>query len=579
MFSDLPDDIILHTCRWLSQGEVLSLALTTSHNYELIHAKLFEVVVVDSSRRMFDDVFDEKMSHRWYFSDAFPCNPTVIRSLYGLKMFFKYLLKNPHRGRCVRQLVVKNEFPDMPELELARWLRLVLPTMDNLHVLNWYALHQPLDAKLVKLLPHPEYLESLCGNFQYTASSLPSSSFYCLGRLDLSNVSSCKDLLDIDMADFPNLDSFTLAKGASSNMLQFSSRLTNCCQSALSTSAESLRFSDPPSYISCLFSSVHSTKIQLSSLTLKDISVSAKDAYTLLEAIEIPNLRKMSLDNCAEALFDTTYNDIPFRRRTPPSQLFLDVLSKHLTHLESLNLNLSNELCYNRITFRAVSTLLPLKHLGIHIKMFKCDDAINLAPLVDSIQPHSNSLEYLNLCCDVVDSSVSVCPKKNNRYSLKSVIGLSNLRKLKVLKLPLSFSQISNVANVLCPLTNLHIIQFGITDVPCSPPKTACDPCDNTAAYGLYSDSCLISQEYFNCPASFISNAEQNKTQEYLNFSKKFRSIFKLLQYIRFDMRNQSLLYDCENSSNIVAKDAGLVDSFDSLVNRHICDRKKKFDY
>lgn len=284
--------------------------------------------------------------------------------------------------------------------------------------------------------------------------------------------------------------SLTLAKRASSNMLQCSSRLTNCCQSALNNSAESFRFSEPPSYISCLFSSVNATKLQLSSLTLKDISVSTKDEYTLLEAIEIPNLRKTSLDNCGEALFDTTYNDIPFRRRTPPSQLFLDVLSKNLSHLESLNLNLSNELCYNRITFRAVSTLLPLKHLGIHIKVFKGDDAINLAPLVDSIQPHSNSLEYLNLCCDVVDSSVSVCPETNNRYSLKSVIGLSNLRKLKVLKLPLSFSQISDVANVLCPLTNLHIIQFGITDVPCSAPKTACDPCNNTAAYGLYSASC-----------------------------------------------------------------------------------------
>lgn len=570
MFSDLPDDVILLICQWLAQAELLSLAFTTSHYYEVIHAKLYESIVVNSSRRLFDGVFDEKSHHHWFSSHVFPGNPTVIRSLYALKTFFKTVMKNPHYGRYVRQFVVEDQFPDMPDLELATYLRLVFPTFVNLQVLNWYAVHQPLNASLVKLLPRPEYLQTLCGNFQFVALEFPSSAFPCLGQLDLSNVSSHKTLQNIDMNKFPNLHSLTVAKRASKNMLQFTSRVSNCCQSALDTSAESLPYSEPASYMSCLFSTIDTRKLQLSSLSLKDISLSSKDAYTLLGAIEVPSLHNLSLDNCGETLFDSTYSDIPIRRRTPPPELFLDVLSQHLVHLDSLNLNLSNELCYNRSTFKAISRVLPLKRLGIHIKVFKNDDAINLAPLVDSIQPHSDSLEYLNLCCDVVESSVSVCPKKNNRYSLKSVIGLSNLRKLKVLKLPLSYSQISDVANVLSPLANLRLIQLGITDGGCTPSKAACDSCNETPIYGLYNNNCLISQDFFNCPTSFITNIEQNKTQDYSNFSKKFRYIFKLLQYMRFDLKNQSLLYDCQNVANIVAKDASLVDSFDSLVHRHI---------
>lgn len=570
MFSDFSEDVILHICQWLAQAELLSLAFTTSHYYEVIQPKLYEAIAVNSSRRLFDGVFDEKLQHHSFSSHVFPGNPTVIRSLYALKTFFKTVMRNPHYGRYVRQFVIEDQFPDMPDLELATYLRLVLPTFVNLQVLNWYAVHRPLDAKLVKLLPRPEHLETLCGNFQFVASEFPTSAFPCLGYLDLSNVSSHKTLRSIDMNRFPNLHSLTVAKQPSRNMLQFTSRVSNCCQSALNTSAESLPYSEPASYISSLFSTLNTKKLQLSYLSLKDISLSAEDAYLLLETIEVPNLHQLSLDNCGETLFDSTYSDIPIRRRTPPPELFLDVLYKHLTHLESLNLNLSNELCYNRSTFRAISRVLPLKRLGVHIKVFKNDEDINLAPLIDSIQPHSDSLEYLNLCCDVVESAVSVCPKKNNRYSLKSVIGLSNLRKLQVLKLPLSYSQISDAANVLSPLANLRLIQFGITNVGCTPSKAACNSCNDTLTYALDNNNCLISQDYFNCPTSFITNIEQNKTQEYSNFSKMFRSIFKLLQYMRFDLKNQSLLYDCQNVSNIVAKDASLVDSFDSLVHRHI---------
>lgn len=569
MFSDLPVDVIVHMTQWLAQDDLVNFSLTNSHHYDIAHAKLYEVVVVDSSKRLFEDLSEGSTRHLWFSSHPFPGEPTVIRSLYALTKFLKNLATKQQYGRYVRYLIVEDKFPDMPELELTRYLQLVLPCLVNLQVLNWYAVHKPLDAKLVALLPHKEHLISLCGNFKFITSDFPATSFSNLRQLDLSNVTSHKALQSINMARFPHLESLTLAKKPSKNMLHFTSRVSSCCQSALSNSVESLPFTESPSYISCLFANINQKKLHLTSLALKDISLDSKDAYLLLENIDISSLHKLCLDNCGEALFDSELyvDSMAVRRRTPPSELFLDVLSRELSNLNSLNLDLSNELCYNRSTFKAISSITQLKHLGVHIKVFKTNDAINLAPLVDSLQVHGDTLEYLNLCCDVVESSISVCPKKNNRYSLKSVIGLSSLYKLKVLKLPLSFSQISDIANVLSSLTDLRLLQLGITDLACTASKAACSSCNETLIYALYNTNCLISQDYFNCPSSFTSKIEQTKTQEYLAYSKKFRSVFLKLQYLRFDLKSQSLLYDCRDAQ-IVAKDASLIDSYDSLVHK-----------
>lgn len=578
MLADLPVEILLHICRYLGQGDLVNLTLTNRHFFEVANAKLYEAVVVDSSKRLFEE-FEGKTRHHWFISRGFLKEPTVIRSLYALTKFLRNLTGKKEYGRYLRCLVVEDEFPDMPELELTRFLQVVFPRLINVEVLNWYAVRKPLDAKILALLPHPEHLRSLCGNFQLVASEIPALLFTCLRQFDLSNVTSHRVLEKVELDMFPCLESLTLAKKPSRNMLHFTSRVSSCCQSALSNTAESLPYNDPLSYISSLFSRFNGQKLQLTSLVLKDITLSSRDAYLLMENVDIPNLQKLSLDNCGEALFGaesslgsvSIHSDSFFvRRRTPPSELFLDVLASQLTGLTLLNLNLYNELCFNRSTFVAISKLLPLKHLGVHIKVFKSDGTINLAPLIDSLQPHANSLEYLNLCCDVVETSVSVCPKKNNRYMLKSILGLSNLRRLKVLKLPLSFSQISDVANVLSPLESLQLLQLGITDLACTKSKAACSSCNDTLIYALYNTNCLISQDYFNCPSSFTSKIEQNKTLEYGLYSQNFKSVLPELQYLRFDLKSQSLLYDCRDATNVMAKDSSLIESFDSLVQNYI---------
>lgn len=567
MFTDLPADVIVHLTSWLSQGDILSLSQTNTYYYETVQPKLYEYIVVDSSRRLYEDVLEGSSRRRWFANNLYLGEPTVIRSLYALTRFFKTLTNHKHYGRHIRHLVVEDQLPDIPELELVQHLLAIVPTLVNLEVLNWYAVHRPLDARILLLIPHLGRLVSLRGNMQLVSGAFPSSPFLQLRQLDLSNFGSSKALQTIDMTQFPSLDSLTLAKKASPHMLHVLSRVSNCCHTALSSSSESLPFFEFPAYISTVFAGNNSI-LHLSSLTLRGIYVCAQDAYLLLENIHVDSLKELSLDNCGECLFEELIG-IPIRRRTPPPELFLDVLAKQLTALESLNLNLCNELCYNRSTFDAISALGPLKRLGVHIKMFKTDDAINLAPLVNSIQTHCESLEYLNMCCDVVDSAVSVCPKKNNQYQLKSVLGLSNLRNLKVLKLPLTFSQIEDVANVLSALSELRILQLGITDLGCPASKAACGSCNDTLFYALYSTNCLISQDYFSCPSSFTSRIEQNKTHEYISYTERFRRSLAKLQYVRFDLKNQSLVYDCL-MEKVVAKDSAFTESFDSLVHMYV---------
>lgn len=576
MLLHLPTEILLHICQYLGQGDILNLTLVDHQLFEICNGKLYEVVVIDSLKRLLEE-FEGKTRHHWFVSRGFSKEPTVIRSLYALTRFFKNLSQKPRLAQTLKCLVVEDEFPDMPELELSRFLLVVFPNLSNLETLNWYAVNRPLDARFLNLLPRREFLLSLCGNFQLLGQEFPALQLACLRHLDLSNVSSHGALKGISMDTFTSLESLTLAKKPSRNMLPFSSRVSSCCKSALSNNVESLPYCDPLSYISSLFSNHTKQTLQLTSLLLKDLTLTSSDAFTLLENIDFLCLTDFSLDNCSESLFgpETSPGSIQIhsdlflvRRRTPPSQLFMDILVPHLHNLKLLNINLSNELCHNRSTFAAISKLPPLKKLGVHIRVFKPEDSINLAPLVNSVQRHKHSLEYLNLCCDVVETSVSICPKKNNKYDFKSISGISNLRNLKVLKLPLSFSQVPQMTQLLSPLQNLQLLQLGITDLACSKSKAACGSCNDTLIYALYSTNCLISQDYFNCPSSFTSKIEQNKTQEYMLYTESFKERLGSLQYLRFDLKSQSLLYDCR--TQITAKDASLIESFDSLVSNYI---------
>ena len=560
----LGPDVIQHLAQWLPQQDLLNLALTNKSFYSLLHPKIYEVVVVDSSRTQFDDIFSDSC-HEWFVYHEYPCEPTVIRTLYSITRFFKNLIENPHYARYVTQFVVEENFPDVPEIELNQYLLQILPYMSNINVFSWSSLHYPIEAQLMSLFPNPERLQTLWGNFRFSESGFPCAQFERLHSLGISNFKKDKVLESIDMSLFASIKTLTISKKTTGRRKSFTSQLETCCQSSLSSTIEPLLFSERPTFISSLFNSPLIEKLCLTSLHLKDISLTRQDADSLRENINLQTLEHLSLDNCVECLFENSSsfpNINPSRRRHPPSELFLEVLSPDLVSLKLLNLNLSNELCFNRVTVRTISQLHGLQKLSIHIKVFKTDEQVNLAPIVNALQTHAQSLVYLNLCCDIVESSVSVCPKKNFRYALKSVIGLSALTKLQVLKLPISYNQIADFPKLLSSLENLKILQLGIAHLDCIPSKAACFGCDE---YVLGSVNSLISDDYFKCSTSFSTRMEVNKNQQYLQFSKIFRSMFENLKFLRFDLRNESLLYDVSDKMGITAQNSSL-QKFDMIV-------------
>lgn len=573
LLENLPSDVLGTLCSRLPQRDLLTVAAASSTLYALAHQHLYHTIVVDLARRVFDAAASTA-SHDAYVHAPLAGEPVVVRSLYALTRLLKNLVAHPGYARKVRLLVVAEEFPDMPALELRRYLRQIFPSLAALRVLNWYAATTPLPASLVCLLPNPHLLHSLGGNLLHsvTGDGLPGLDFAYLRHLDLSNVGAAQALLKLDLDAFPNVRSLTLAKRASSNRLPFSSRPESCCSGAPTTEAPP--FADLFSYIQSLFSNPLRSKLALSLLSIKDIAVSADDAELLLANIDVAALSHLSIDNCTEFLFaDAAASTLAYNvtRRTPPSRLFLEVLATELTGLELLSINLSNELCFNTSTFNFISRLQGLEKLAVHIKLYHTNEPADLAPLVDALQPHAGTLSYLNLCCNVVEPlSVALCPMKKNQYSLESIQGLSKLTELRVLRLPIASTDLSEVPQLVSSLHNLRVIQLGITDLAAATSPGACNSCDNTLIYALYNTNCLISQDYFNCPSSFTSGIEENKNQHYLNVAGDFKALFPKLHYLRYDLKNQSLLYDCTRADSIVAKDSILIDRFDSLMAEHI---------
>ena len=156
----LGPDVIQHLAQWLPQQDLLHLALTNKSFYGLLHPKIYEVVVVDSSRTQFDDIFSDSC-HEWFVYHEYPCEPTVIRTLYSITRFFKNLIENPHYARYVTQFVVEENFPDVPEIELNQYLLQILPYMSNINVFSWSSLHYPIEAQLMSLFPNPDRLQTL----------------------------------------------------------------------------------------------------------------------------------------------------------------------------------------------------------------------------------------------------------------------------------------------------------------------------------------------------------------------------------------------------------------------------------
>lgn len=563
---ELPLDVIRHLADWLPQHDLLHLAYTSKLFHSLLQPLLFHVIIVDSSRTPFDDIFADS-PHDWFVYHEYPCEPTVIRTLYSLTRFLKVLIEKPHYGKYVKRLVVEELFPDMPELVLNEYLLQVFPCLSDIQELVWSPTRSLIDAQLLSLIPNHHRLQSLKGNFKFTNFQFPSVSFANLRHISISNFGTDKVLNNIDTKNFPSIESLSISKGSATHKSLFTYHLKSCCRSALKSSADSLKLSENPTFISSLFNSKSNSPLNLVSLKLKDISLTADDALRLKNHINLRSLKHLSLDNCMECIFETGFSQHTntIRRRSPPANLFLDILTSELAALKLFDLSLSNELCSNRSTFNALTCLRGIEKLSIHIKVFKTEDQVNLAPLVNSLQSHATTLKYLNLCYDIVEASpVSVCPRKTIRYPLKSVMGLAMLKNLRVLKLPIELSKIPDLLKTLYSLTELRVLQLGIVYLDCAPSKSACFDC-SVSGFVLGNANSLINKDYFACSTPLSSTIDFSKSQQYQEISQNFRHSFEQLKFVRFDLQNESLLYDVTDKEKIIARNSSL-HRFDMII-------------
>ncbi|KAF3991537.1 hypothetical protein FT663_02266 [Candidozyma haemuli var. vulneris] len=568
MLLKLPSDIISHISTYLPQEDKLSLAKTCSELYETLHASMYEVVVLDSSKVHLNELQGFVNRHKWFQEYNFSCYPTVIRSLYALTRFLKNLSRNRHFCRHIKCLVASEHIPDMPHLELVGYLKGIFPRLVNLTSFQWYSVHQPLDADLVSSLPNS--IKKVCGNLQFSSTFSTFNVPESVELLDISNFGCEKNLYNL--SGFPeNLTSLTVSKSVSSSSRMFTSSLSPCCSAVLSNTQEAVYHMDAPTYTSSLFnSSSLDSPIKLENLKLKDISVSVCDAHILKNYVDLGSLKSFALEDCTEILFDhvlphnyISLTSSAYIRRNAPAELFLDLLVPELTSLKSLHISMTNELYYNNCIIAFIASLSGLEHISIHLKyLFRPNEPVDLDTLFEALEQHAPTLKYLDVCFNTIENNVSPGQKKRQcSLSDKSFSRLAKFSKLEYLKIPVFKDQTSLLRDSLSSLEHIKIVQVGITDSGCS--KTANH--GDTLIYALYNTNCLISQDYFSSPNSFTSSIEDERKNEYLRLTEVFKQSLPRLKFIRYDLKNQSLVYDC--AGTVTAAEDGAVENFDTLVS------------
>ncbi|KAM9896047.1 hypothetical protein OXX79_007704 [Metschnikowia pulcherrima] len=578
MDSTLPLDVLRDLGRWLPQNDLIHLAFTCRRLYRALHEHIYSAIVIDSSKRVFCLELAAECTTRYIQTSQSAFEPVVIRSLYALTRFLKTLIAHPQYAQYIRILVAQDRFPDVPALDLKNYLIQVFPHLDRLQVLNWYSPDCPLQAELLALLPRPERLESLCGNFQSLHTNFCAKNFFALRHVDISGFPSAEASAHIDFSKFHSLESLTLSRNVPRNRISFASKLDRCCRKSVETQVENLTaiLSAPkaPLCMSQMISSQIQTPHRLRSLVLRDISVTPSDGRTLLENIDGTTLNHLSLENCVEQLFEPDFyhpNEVRIVRRNPPAVTFMDAFFAGITHLRSLDINLTNELCYNDATLRAISKLKGLLRLSVHLKHFCRRGAYDIKPLITALRTHRHTLKHLNICINVVERiNASSCPKKVSYYELDSLHGLCVLTHLRILRLPVKYEQIEEIPLHLSQLKNIEILHLVVTDSNSLPLTASCNNCENPAMYALCKSNSLIATEYFDGTSSYANSLKEENANHFLEFAVLYKQFFPKLAYLRIDLNDQSFLFDCRSASFISFKDQVYLDHFDLLTSRHL---------
>lgn len=492
MIDKLPIDIINIIAHSLNQFDLVSLSGTNKSLHQILIPKLYKSITVDSSKTH----IQHELSSR----------TTTIKSLHSFKLFLNKLIKNPQYGGFIRHFALSNEIPDMSEIMLNKYLERMFPILTNLFTLDWFIVDPYLSFELLKLLP----LEKLCnlgGNFKNfeVMETLIRQPLFGLKKLEIFGFNTASNLSKIDMLKFPNLHDLTILK----NSCGKSRKVTNLIEI------------DPvdENYLSSIFA--HAQNLNLASLTLKDICIASVDVNVLIKAINIPNLKELSIINCTEIMFENE----SFIRRSPPPVLFLDLLGPHLSGLESLVLDLLNDLADNTSILRLLN-LVYLSKLDILITC-KNGESLNedLAAIINSLVSHP--LKDLKL--DVIIPNAN---HKKITVPITTLSNLSKLDKLQILKAPVEHRHFNSLIPIISELRELMVLHLVV----------------NTQKIVANS---LIDQNYFNFAIPGLSHLEENFFKQFFDYCKDFKFCNQNLEYLIFETPKK-LMFECRNRIELI---------------------------
>ncbi|WPK23577.1 hypothetical protein PUMCH_000818 [Australozyma saopauloensis] len=559
---DFPDELLLKVASLLPQKSLLNLSFTCRSIHTIVTPDLYLNVLINSSKRVFDEEFDIK-------TKSFGCDlrpPVVIRSLFALSRFFKNLALNSRYASALRRLEVQGSFPDVPQHDLDCSLQAVFPLLVNLVVLRWYCENSPLDASLLNLLPSAESLQVLGGNFMFNSfSSVPSESRIRI--LDVSNFGTSDVVAGIHLAHCPRLTSLKIARLPSkpNNALSEKSSSPNVVNLSDSYSGGNKGLS----YVSALFLPKPSFALQLEELTLADISISAMDAELLSNSINLTLLKSFAIYNCVEMVdleHQTSHRVI---RRTLPTNTFFKKIVSYLANLKLLVYDVKNNYCEDSSIFGSIAQIHALEELSMRMHLYRQNGKVDLTPFINKLQKHSASLERLELFCDFSEMpNGPLCSVFSQPVHIRSLVSLSNFTKLRILAIPIVQEQLLVLFESL-PCESATILRLAVTDQQSFSSFSSCNSCTNGAMYEVYNSVCLVSQEFFSCPSTFGSKIVETGEQIYMDHANRYKEVAKRLEYVRFDFKSQSLLFDCRFPNKVITKDAIYLDHYDNLTHKY----------
>ncbi|CAI5758608.1 unnamed protein product [Candida verbasci] len=188
MLTNLPIEILENIFYNLQQDEILSLSLTNSFFHKVLKQRLYSVIIIDSTPKIYqtnsDSLVEFKRLENLYKLDNRFIYGVNISTVYQLKLFFRSL-NHTQNARYIKKLLIK-KLPDIPDLTITELFQDYLPFMRNLNDFEWNH-DNPLS---VNLLRQNTELRKINGNIKTEGN--PGSLY--IGELVLTSSPSCSNI-------------------------------------------------------------------------------------------------------------------------------------------------------------------------------------------------------------------------------------------------------------------------------------------------------------------------------------------------------------------------------------------------